>query len=67
MIIPNDEYIAAAKRFKKQFGYGVPLDMIPMTADMDELIRNVEDCIARQHDDLLSRYGIERYNPDRMY
>ena len=67
MIIPNDEYRTAAKRFKKQFGYGVPLDMIPMTADMNELIRNIEACVANQRDDLLSRYGVDQYDPDRIY
>ena len=67
MILPNDEYRATAKRFKKLFGYGVPLDMLPMTADMDELIRNIEDCIARQKDDLLSKYGIDENRTDILY
>lgn len=67
MIIPNDEYRAVAKHFKKQFGYGVPLDMIPMTADMNELIRNIEECVTNAHDDLLSRYGVDQNNPGILY
>lgn len=67
MIVPNDEYRAVARRFKKLFGYGVPLDMLPMTADMDELIRNIEDCIARQTDDLLPRYGVDTSRTDILY
>ena len=58
MIQITDEYIAIAKEFKKVFGYGVPLAMIPPTADMDEFIRNVRKCIDEKKDDLLEQYHV---------
>lgn len=58
MIKLTDEYRALSKNFKKCFGYGVPLSMIPQTADMNELVKNIEECIANNKDNLLEKYNI---------
>lgn len=58
MLKLTDEYRAAAKEFKKTFGYAVPLSMIPQTATTEELITRIKNCIATHQDDLLSSYGV---------
>lgn len=59
MIQLTDEYRAIAKEYKKTFGYGVPLSMIPPTTEMPDLIANIEKCIAEKKDNLLEIYGVE--------
>ena len=59
MIQVTDEYRAIAKEYKKVFGYGVPLSMIPPTTEMPDLIENIEKCIAEKKDSLLEIYGIK--------
>ena len=59
MIQITDEYREVAKRYKKEFGYGVPLSMIPPTTEMPDLISNIEKCIAEKKDSLLEMYGVK--------
>lgn len=59
MIQVTDEYRVIAKEYKKIFGYGVPLSMIPPTAEMPDLIANIEKCIAEKKDNLLEIYGVK--------
>lgn len=42
MIQIADEYREIAKKYKKEFGYVVPLSMIPPTTEMLDLITNIE-------------------------
>lgn len=58
MIELNDEYRAVAKDFRKKFGYGVPLSMIPPVTETPDLIRNLKECIVSGKDDLLERYNV---------
>ncbi len=58
MIELTEEYRAIAKEFKKKFGYGVPLSMIPPTTDTSDLILQIEECISNGVDDLLQRYNV---------
>ncbi|MBS5549056.1 MAG: hypothetical protein KHX40_07665 [Oscillospiraceae bacterium] len=59
MIELTEEYKAIAKEYRKVFGYGVPLSMIPPTAETEDLIRKIKDCIKDGKDSLLSHYGVE--------
>lgn len=59
MIELTDEYREAAKEFKKTFGYGVPLSMIPPTVTTNELISRIKECISTKKDDLLSDYQLD--------
>lgn len=54
----TDEYRAAAKRFRERFGYGVPLRMIPQTADVRDVIKKINECIENGKDDLLAGFGV---------
>ena len=56
MIQLTDEYRAIAKEYKKTFGYGVPLSMIPPTTEMPDLVANIEKCIENN---LLEIYGVK--------
>lgn len=58
MIKITEEYLDAAKLFKRTFNYGVPLCMLPRDIDTEELIRNIMLCIDRNEDTLLSIYGV---------
>lgn len=59
MIEITNEYKIVAKEYKKKFGYGVPLCMIPPTANMSDLIYNIKECIGTGIDDLLERYNVK--------
>lgn len=59
MIQLTDEYRAIAKEYKKTFGYGVPLSMIPPTTEMPDLVANIEKCIENKSDNLLEIYGVK--------
>lgn len=59
MIELTDEYRAIAKQFRKKFGYGVPLSMIPPVAETFDLISKIRECIESEKDDLLERYNVE--------
>lgn len=59
MIETTDEYRIAARAFKKKFGYGVPLSMIPDSADTMDLIDKLYKCIADGNDNLMELYGVE--------
>lgn len=59
MIELTEKYKAVAKEYRKVFGYGVPLSMIPPTIETDDLIRKIKDCVERGKDDLLSQCGVE--------
>lgn len=59
MIELTDEYREAAKKYKKKFGYGVPLSMIPPTVSTEDLIVNLNQCVETGVDDLLERYYVE--------
>jgi len=58
MIELTEEYRSAAKEFRKSFGYGVPLSMIPPVTETLDLIKNLKECIANNKDDLLERYSV---------
>ena len=58
MIQLTDEYRAIAKEYKKKFGYGVPLSMIPPTTETSDLIKNIEKCIEDNLDTLLEIYDV---------
>ena len=58
MIELTEEYRAVAKEFRKKFGYGVPLSMIPPTTDTADLIMQIKECIANNEDNLLQRYNV---------
>ena len=64
MITLTDEYKAVAKEYKKIFGYGVPLRMIPPTTDTNDLISKIKDCINSGKDNLLEAYGISLEETD---
>lgn len=59
MIELTEKYRAIAKEYRKAFGYGVPLSMIPPTVEIDDLISQIKDCVERGKDDLLTHYGVE--------
>lgn len=67
MLKVNDEYRTIAKEYKKKFGYGVPLSMIPQSEEIDNLIRNIKECIKNGNDDLLERYEVQVDNTDVLY
>lgn len=46
MIKITDEYREVAKEYRKMFGYGVPLSMIPPTVDIDEFIKRVDKALS---------------------
>lgn len=58
MIQLTDEYRAVAKEYKKAFGYGVPLSMIPPTTQTADLINKIKECVADGKDTLLEKYGV---------
>lgn len=58
MIELTDEYKKIAMEYKKKFGYGVPLRMIPPTAATSDLIAKIKECIDSGEDNLLSLYGV---------
>lgn len=58
MIQLTEEYKEVAKKYRKKFGYGVPLSMIPPTTETSDLIRNIEKCIEENSDKLLEIYSI---------
>jgi len=59
MIKITDEYREVAKEYRKMFGYGVPLSMIPPTVDMPDLLSKIKRCISENKDTLLEMYGIK--------
>lgn len=65
MIEITEEYLQVAKEFKKKFGYGVPLSMIPPVSDTPTLIINIKECIENNKDDLLKRYNVS-YGKDHL-
>lgn len=54
----TDEYRAIAKEYKRLFGYGVPLSMIPPTIETSDLISKIKECVCEQNDNLLEKYGV---------
>lgn len=58
MIELTEDYRAIAKEFKKKFGYGVPLSMIPPTTNTADLVLQIKECISKGQDDLLQRYNV---------
>lgn len=59
MIQLTDEYREAAKKYKKTFGYGVPLSMIPPIVETKDLIKSIEECIESGEDRLLEIYKVD--------
>ncbi|MFR8038671.1 MAG: hypothetical protein ACLU5E_01695 [Anaerovoracaceae bacterium] len=59
MIQFNDELKEISKKFRKQFGYSVPMAMIPPTTDNATLIGYLEACIENNKDDLLERFNVK--------
>ena len=59
MIELTAEYKEAARKFKTQFGYGVPLAMIPPRTETAELIQKILGCVDRGVDDLLDSYQVQ--------
>lgn len=58
MIELTDEYRESARKFRKNFGYGVPLKMIPSKTDTQELIKLIDLCVVNNKDDLLEKLGV---------
>lgn len=58
MIKLTDDYRAAARAFKKLFGYGVPLRMIPPTETTEGLVKNIHRCLDLRKDVLREIYHI---------
>ena len=58
MIELTEEYKAAAREFRKTFGYSVPLSMIPPVLDTSEVIRAIRECVDAKEDRLLERFGV---------
>ena len=58
MIELTEEYRTAAEKFRKIFGYGVPLSMIPPITETSDLIMHLEECVNNNKDDLLERYDV---------
>lgn len=58
MIELTEEYRVAAKEYRKKFGYGVPLSMIPPTVNTSDLIQQIRECIEKGKDTLLEHYKI---------
>lgn len=58
MIELTDEYRNAARDFRKKFGYGVPLKMVPATTTTQELIDVLQFCINSDKDILLEKLGV---------
>jgi len=57
MIQLTDEYRKYSNEFKKIFGYGVPLAMIPRKETTENLIENLVKCIEEKKDILPDVYG----------
>lgn len=62
----TNEYKEISKQFRKTFGYGVPLSMIPSTVIMSDLIENIQKCIDNKEDNLLEMFGVQD-NTDILY
>lgn len=58
MIEVTEEYRKIAQIYKNNFGYGVPLSMIPPTTEMSDLIAKIQECIDEGEDTLLDKFGI---------
>ena len=59
MIQFNDELKEISKKFRKQFGYSVPLAMVSPTTDNATLIGYLKACIENNEDDLLERFNVK--------
>lgn len=59
MIELTEEYRKAAKSFRKKFGYGVPLSMLPPDVTTEDVIAKLLQCVEQENDDLLEQYGVE--------
>jgi hypothetical protein len=64
MIQLSEEYKVIAKEYKKKFGYGVPLRMIPPTTETGDLILKIKECIDSGEDKLLEMYGVSLQEAD---
>lgn len=58
MVQLTEEYMNISREFRKTFGYGVPLSVIPPTVGTDDLIEKIKECIDKKEDKLLEIYGI---------
>ena len=63
----TDEYKEIAREFRKTFGYGVPLSMIPYTVNTSDLIDKIDICISNKKDTLLEMYGVSEEDDDILY
>lgn len=59
MIELTNEYREIAKCYKKMFGYGVPLSMIPPITEMTDLIAKIQECLDEEADTLLEKLGVK--------
>lgn len=59
MIELTTEYRALALKFKKQFGYGVPLAQIPDSVTTEELIIVIQESIDSCVDLLPQKFNID--------
>jgi hypothetical protein len=66
LIVLDDEYKKVAAEFKKVFGYGVPLSMIPPVETNENLIKNLKKCIEQKKDLLAEIYNWD-YSKGKLY
>lgn len=66
MVEFTDEYIEWEGKFRKQFGYGIPLMMIPQVETTEGMIASIKKCLDAKKDLLQEIYKWE-ISPDIHY
>ena len=62
----DTEYFEVEEAYARQFGHGVPTEMLPPSASRERIIEAMRVCIEKQKDDLLSILKA-KIDPDYKY
>lgn len=59
MIKTDEKLMEYAMRYKEAFGEMIPLRMLPQTLENEELYVAIDDCIARNTNDLVEKFCVD--------